>query len=110
MSYATIERECLEAIDLEKVITLTCCRQLINDQINIIMADLEKRGHDEKPRKLIVQIDGVMDDRGKVCLTVQVQPKMPPMKSLEITGKLQKDDEGYSLLFGPDADSEGGEL
>jgi hypothetical protein len=109
MSYATIERECLEVIDLEKVVTLTCCRQLINDQINILIADLEKRGHDDKPRKLIVQIEGVMD-RGKVCLTVQVQAKMPPMKSLEITGKLQKDNDGYSLLFGPDADSEGGEM
>lgn len=109
MSYATIERECLEVIDLEKVVELTCCRRLINDQINVLMADLEMRGHDEKPRKLIVQIEGVMD-RGKVCLAVQVQPKMPPMKSLEITGKLQKDDEGCSLLFGPDADSEGGEL
>lgn len=53
---------------------------IINAEINTAVADLEDRGQDGKERKVIIELNMIKDEHGKIAVDVKAQAKMPPRR------------------------------
>lgn len=74
-------------------------RLIVNAAIREAIHDLDDRGDDGKPRKVLVELELLKADNGLVVAHVAAQAKMPPRKTAGTIAKVAIQNQQPGLLF-----------
>lgn len=74
--------------------------KVFEEGLGSVVKDLIDRGHDGKPRKLVLTLTMVPQDKGRVEIDAQVTTKAPAFRPPKTVAKLDANAGG--LMFNPD--------
>lgn len=74
-------------------------RLVIDAAIRTVIADLDDRGHDEKPREVIIKLTMRKMENGQVLAEVKAQAKVPEFRTAETVGIVQRESNRSVVAF-----------
>lgn len=74
-------------------------RRAINQCFATAMSDLEDRGDDEQPRKVLIEVTVKKNESGDVSVTIEAGVKIPKLRTRRTTARLKMTGGRPELVF-----------